>query len=243
MDLIFPSVLNQPINFWIKTCNFLNINSFSKTRKSYSLVFPCRLDALNTSYFKTWLSFALTLFFVLAVFLSLLDTPLISLKTKHGSENRTTHIKAKSLKDGCANRPIERYHNEIRENVKTRRGLGNDESAQIFSDFLKINHNFVKPHQGLDGKTPAQKAGIDLELGVDKYLDLIKLSGTRPNFVNNLGKRINKVSIVNEGDCIKVSTRGWIDKHIWREINDILSLHKFSWLSNGKDSCWLRIDS
>ena len=47
-------------------------------------------------------------------------------------------------------RPIERYHNEIRENLKTRRGLENDESAQRFSDLLKINHNFVKPHQGLN---------------------------------------------------------------------------------------------
>ena len=156
-------------------------------------------------------------------------------------KNRTAHIKTRSLKDGFVNRPIERYHNEIRENLNARRGLGNDESAQIFSELLKINHNFVKPHQGLDGKTPAQKAGIDLELGADKYMDLIKLSGTKPNFVNNLGKRINKVSIVNEGDCIKVSTRGWIDKHIWREINDILSLHKFSWLSNGKDNCWIKL--
>ena len=69
-----------------------------------------------------------------------------------------------------------------------------------------------------------------------------KIGKTPAHFVNNLGKRINKVSIVNEGDCIKVSPREWIDKHIWREINDILSLHKFSWLSNGKDSCWLRID-
>ena len=156
-------------------------------------------------------------------------------------KNRTAHIKTKSLEDGFANRPIERYHNEIRENLKPRRGLGNDESAQTFSDLLKINHNFVKPHQGLDGKTPAQKAGIDLELGADKYMDLIKLSGTKPNFVNNLGKRIKKVSIVNEGDSIKVSPRGWIDKHIWREINDILSLHKFNWLSNGRDSCWIKM--
>ena len=80
-------------------------------------------------------------------------------------------------------------------------------------------------------------------LGADKYMDLIKQAGTKPNFVNNLGKRINKVSIVNEGDSIRVSPRGWIDKHIWREINDILRLHKFAWLSNGKDSCWLKMNS
>ena len=51
------------------------------------------------------------------------------------------------------------------------------------------------------------------------------------------------MSIINEGDCTKVSTKEWIDKKIWIEINDILSLHKFNWLSNGKDSCWIRINS
>ena len=158
-------------------------------------------------------------------------------------QNRAAHIKTKSLKEGFVNRPIERYHNEIRENLKTRRGLGNDESAQNFAELLKINHNFVKPHQGLDGKTPAQAANIDLNLGNDKYLDLIKLSGTKPNFVNNLGKRIKKVTIINEGDSIKVTPTGWIDKKVWREINDILRLHEFSWLSSGKDSCWLKLIS
>jgi len=113
------------------------------------------------------------------------------------------------------NRPIERHHNEIRERLKARRGLGNDKSAQTFSELLKINHNFVRPHQGLDGKILAQTANIDLNLGNDKYLDLIKQASKKPNFVNNLGKRVKKVTIVNEGDSIKITPRGWIDKHIW----------------------------
>lgn len=79
-----------------------------------------------------------------------------------------------------------------------------------------------------------------MNLGDNKYLDLIKQSATKPNFVNNLDKRIKKVTIVNEGDSIKVTPTGWIDKHIWREINDILRLHGFSWLSSGKDSCWMK---
>ena len=58
---------------------------------------------------------------------------------------------------------------------------------------------------------------------------------------NLLEKKIKKVTIINEGDSIKVTPKGWIDKQIWREINDILRLHKFSWLSNGKDSCWLKM--
>ena len=27
-----------------------------------------------------------------------------------------------------------------------------------------------------------------------------------------------------------------------KEINDLLRLHQFAWLSNGKDSCWLRMN-
>ena len=121
--------------------------------------------------------------------------------------------------------------------------MGNDESTQTFSELLKINHNFVKPHEGLDGKTPAQAANIDLNLGDDKYMDLIRQASKKPSFVSNLEKRINKVIIVNEGDSIKVTPKAWIDKAIWREINDILRLHQFRWLSNGKDSCWLKLIS
>lgn len=69
-------------------------------------------------------------------------------------------------------------------------------------------------------------------------MNLIKQAGTKPNFVN--GNRINKITIVNECNSIKITPKGWIDKQIWREVNDILRLHKFAWLSNGKDSCWLR---
>ena len=39
---------------------------------------------------------------------------------------------------GFVNRPIERYHNEVREKIKTKRGLGNDKSTQTFSDLLRI---------------------------------------------------------------------------------------------------------
>ncbi|MFQ5887420.1 MAG: hypothetical protein ACE5HY_01855 [Candidatus Hydrothermarchaeales archaeon] len=37
-------------------------------------------------------------------------------------------------------------------------------------------YNFVRPHQALNGLTPAEMAGIDLKLGNDKRLDLIKLA-------------------------------------------------------------------
>ncbi|MGI0101378.1 MAG: DDE-type integrase/transposase/recombinase [Nitrosotalea sp.] len=160
---------------------------------------------------------------------------------KELDSRKTAHIKTKSLEDGFANRPIERYHNEIREKLKTRRGLGNDESTQRFADSYRIYHNYVRPHEGLDNVTPAEASGIDLELGHDKIKDLITKSvESKGNFAIQLGKRIDKVTIVNEKDSIKVTCKGWMEKHTWREINDILKLSGFSWLSNGKDSCWIK---
>lgn len=156
---------------------------------------------------------------------------------------KTAHIKTKSLSEGFANRPIERYHNEIRETLKARRGLGNDESAQNFVDAYRTYHNFVRPHEGLDGKTPAEASGIDLKLGKNKIKDLIEQSAQEKNFAVQLGKRIEKVSIVNEKDSIKITCKGWMEKQTWREINDILKLSGFGWLSNGKDSCWIKLSS
>ncbi len=67
------------------------------------------------------------------------------------------------------------------------------------------------------------------------------MSESKGNFAVQLGKRIEKVNIVNEKDSIKVTCKGWMEKQTWREINDILKLSGFNWLSNGKDSSWLKL--
>ena len=59
--------------------------------------------------------------------------------------------------------------------------------------------------------------------------------------INQLGKRFEKLTVINEKDCIKFKQKSWIEKEEWREINDILRVNGFSWLSNGKDSCWIRM--
>ena len=38
---------------------------------------------------------------------------------------------------------------------------------------------------------------------------------------------MDKVTVVNETDSIKITPKTWIDKRIWREINDILKLSGF----------------
>jgi len=41
---------------------------------------------------------------------------------------------------------------------------------------LEINYNFIRKNSALDGKTPAEVAIPQLKLGVNKWLDLIKMS-------------------------------------------------------------------
>jgi transposase-like protein len=168
---------------------------------------------------------------------------------KEFNVRKTAHVKTKSIQEGFTNKPIERYHNEVRAVLKTKRGLGNDKSAQEFADGQRIYHNFCRPHTGLrNGITPAQAAGIDLSLGENKIKALIEKSAevkqetTRDyNIEIQLGKRAEYVNISHEKDCISVTPKMWINKSLWREINDILTINGFVWLENGGQSEWIKM--
>jgi len=157
-------------------------------------------------------------------------------------DEKILHVKTKSFADGFQNRPIERYHNEIRSVIKTKRGLGNDKSTQEFAEHYKTYHNFIRPHSGLpDNITPAEACGIDLKLGENKMAGILrKAMKFKYNFETQLRKRIQYVNIYYEEDCTRVAPKGIIKKQKWREINDILRLNGFVWLSNGRESCWIR---
>ena len=44
-----------------------------------------------------------------------------------------------------------------------------------------INYNFIRPHMGLNGKTPAQIAGLDLQLEGVIWKALIKQAAHSPS--------------------------------------------------------------
>jgi transposase-like protein len=69
------------------------------------------------------------------------------------------------------NNKMERMNGEIRDREKVVRGVKKSESPLIKG--LQIYHNFVRPHMALEGKTPADKAGIEVQ-GTDKWLTLIQ---------------------------------------------------------------------
>ena len=65
----------------------------------------------------------------------------------------------------------------IRHREKVTRGLKKEDSAILTG--LQLYHNYIRPHLGLDGKTPAEVAGIDIE-GDNKILTMIR-AATKSN--------------------------------------------------------------
>jgi putative transposase len=69
------------------------------------------------------------------------------------------------------NNKMERMNGEIRDREKVVRGVKKPESPLI--EGYQIYHNYVRPHMGLDGKTPSESAGIKVA-GENKWLTLIQ---------------------------------------------------------------------
>jgi len=84
---------------------------------------------------------------------------------------RTIHESHITLKGDRNNNLMERLNGEIRDREKVVRGLKKNDSPLI--DGYQIYHNYIRPHMGLDGQTPAEKCGIKVE-GDNKWLTLIQ---------------------------------------------------------------------
>jgi len=75
------------------------------------------------------------------------------------------------------NYKIETVFMKIKDRVDDFRGLKALWSAPILLRGLVIQHNFIEPHSTLN-KVPCSLAGQDLDLGVNRWLGLIRLSST-----------------------------------------------------------------
>jgi putative transposase len=146
------------------------------------------------------------------------------------------------------NPKVERLNGTVRDRETVMRGLDNAEAAQELMDAMRIHYNFIRPNQAIGGQTPAEAAGINLNLGENKVESLMRQAATHNKeaivepFVKGLGIRLQKLLIINVKDCIKIVPKLWLDKRDWREIHDILRVQGFNWLANGRDSCWIRMN-
>lgn len=69
------------------------------------------------------------------------------------------------------NNRMEKFNGEVRDREKVIRGLKKTDTPVLTG--YQIFHNFVREHQGLNGKTPAEACGIKVE-GKNKWLTLIQ---------------------------------------------------------------------
>jgi hypothetical protein len=66
---------------------------------------------------------------------------------------------------------MERVNGEVRDREKVMRGIKKMDSP-IFKGY-QIYHNYIRQHEGLKGKTPAEAANIHIE-GSNKWMTIIQ---------------------------------------------------------------------
>jgi len=91
---------------------------------------------------------------------------------------RTENIRSVSVRHNGLNQKVERLNGIFRDREVVMRGMDNKDSAQKLIDAYRIHYNFVRNH-GSIGKTPAEKAGIKLDLGQNKIEGLIRMASNK----------------------------------------------------------------
>lgn len=72
----------------------------------------------------------------------------------------TKHIQTKGLTAEINTNIIERWHGTLKERTGVMRGFKKLESAQTTLNGWITHYNFLRPHESLNGKTPAEVTGI-----------------------------------------------------------------------------------
>jgi transposase-like protein len=92
-------------------------------------------------------------------------------------ETRTQHIRHITIRGDHNNNKMERMNGEIRDREKTMRGLKTKDTSILTG--YQIFHNYIRGHEGLEDKTPAEACGIKVE-GKNKWMALIQNASRTP---------------------------------------------------------------
>jgi transposase-like protein len=91
------------------------------------------------------------------------------------AKDRVLLIQNVGIRSRKTNNIVERLHSTLKDRVKVTRGLKGFDTVGVLLKGWVIHYNYIRPHQSLRGKTPAQVAGIDLGLE-NGWFDLINLA-------------------------------------------------------------------
>ena len=106
-------------------------------------------------------------------------------KEFHTVKKETIHIEnvgiqgTETIHGEFDNNLIERLNGTVRDRNKTQRGLKSE--GTIFTKGHQLYYNFIKPHESLNGYTPAHFANIYLNLGDKKWKNLLLQSVKNQN--------------------------------------------------------------
>lgn len=84
----------------------------------------------------------------------------------------TKHLPAKKLTTSPGTQLIERFHQTLKARTEIMKGLKTRKSARLILDGWLVFYNYLRPHEGLGGKTPAEVAGIKFPF--ENWLDIVK---------------------------------------------------------------------
>lgn len=73
----------------------------------------------------------------------------------------TEHVRSRPITaDTYSTQKIERWHETLKERTKVMKGLKTIDTAIQFVDGFLVHYNYFRGNEALDGKTPAEEAGI-----------------------------------------------------------------------------------
>src|SRR5208337_1506548 len=94
----------------------------------------------------------------------------------HEAFIQNPHIRLKDFETKPNNNILERLNGTFRERTKVMRSLDSGMGAADFAAGMQTYYNYIRPHMGIDGMTPAQMAGIPLDLTGNRWMTMIGLA-------------------------------------------------------------------
>ena len=83
------------------------------------------------------------------------------------------HVVSQGIRAEINNNMSERLQGTLRDRDKTLRGLKGRDTGQEYIDGLVVHYNYIRPHQALKGKRPAQAA--DSEIAFESWREVAEV--------------------------------------------------------------------
>lgn len=91
----------------------------------------------------------------------------------------TEHVKTTPFKEKeMSTNIVERWHGTLKDRLKPMRGMDKSETHQLILEGFILNYDYLRPHESLNDRTPAEVARIDFPY--KSWLDVIKSKIPKP---------------------------------------------------------------